>query len=91
MFFEATATLWMLVAVQLFGLTIAWLCRLDGGALWRNVIHSLFFVSLAAVALTSLVCVAIGPGYCLLACGSLGLMVLGAVSDFSPKRDAVAW
>ena len=74
-------------AVQIVGLSSAWLTRLgpangQRGELLQACSHLLFLASMAAVAGATMLALAVGDGAWVLPAGTLGVMVIAATCDF---------
>jgi hypothetical protein len=88
---ETVSITWMLIAIQLAGLGVAWGARLSEGSAHQGVAQLLFFALLTLVGGVTIFALWIGPG-CWLACGvTFALMLLTATCDFRRGRREVAW
>ena len=88
---DASAVFWLLVAIQLVGLTCAWMARLSEGSRWQTACQHLFVGCLAVVGAAALLSFGLGPGWWLAAGSTLSLMVLTVTCDFSRCTQAAAW
>ena len=82
---------WLLVAIQLLGLSIAWLVRLGEGSPHQSSLQLLFFAFLTLVGGATIATLGLGPGRWL-ACGvTLTLMVLTVTWDSRRSSGDAVW
>jgi len=78
----ATLAIWILAAIQLFGLASAVLARASEGHAWQTTCQWVFFGALGLASLAAVAAFAMGPSHFIMSGASLAFMVLGAVWDF---------
>ncbi len=88
---EISTICWLLLAVQVLGLTSAWVTRLCRTPRRQTVCQCVFLLAMVLVGGSTIAAFALGPFYYLPTGVTLSLMVLGAVVDFRPDRAAAAW
>jgi len=86
--FDSTLELWAFGAVQIFGVAATWLSRVTEGSAAQTWTQWLFMASLLLTGLATVAAPAFGAGYWLLSSATLGTMIVAAVCDFRPQRDA---
>jgi hypothetical protein len=86
---ESSTALWLLVAVQLLGITSAWMARLSEGSAFQTVTQRVFFTTLLLVGAATVVALAVGPGAWVACSATLAVMVVMAICDFGTSREAV--
>jgi hypothetical protein len=88
---EASIICCLFGAVELLGLTVAWLTRLSQGSRGQTSCQCLFFGSLALVGGATIVAFGLGPSYWLASGATLAFMVLTVTCDFSRCGKAAVW
>jgi hypothetical protein len=89
--FDSSATLWLLIGVQLLGVSSAWTARLSEGSPWQTVSQYVFFATLPLMGIVTSIAFGIGPGCWLACCTTLATMVLTVTCDFRGSREAATW
>ena len=88
---EATAMGWVFAAVQVVGLTSAWVARLSAGTRGQTSCHGFFLACMAIVGGAAIVSLGLGPSCWLVSSITLSLMILTVTCDFSRSRQGAAW
>jgi hypothetical protein len=87
-YLESSSFAWVFGIIQVTGLVSAWLARFSEGSARQASCHRLFFGCLGVVGLITMLSVALGPRYLLLACITISVMVLVAVWDLRAHAPA---
>jgi hypothetical protein len=88
---ETPVICWLFGAVQVIGLTSAWVARLSAGSRRQTSCHCLFLACLPLVGGAAAFSLGLGLR-CWLVCSiTLSLMVLTVVCDFSRSQQGTAW
>ena len=88
---EAPAICWLFGAVQVIGLTSAWMARLSAGSRRQTCCYCLFLACLPLVGGTAAFSVGLGPRCWLVSSITLSVMVLTVICDFSRSQQGTAW
>jgi len=88
-YLEPSFLVWSLGVIQILGLISAWLARLSEGSASQASCQRLFIACLALVGLTTMASIALSPTpkYWLASGVTLGVMILAAIWDFSPRAE----
>ena len=82
---------WMLTALQVLGLSSAWIARVSEGSSLQTACQAGFLFLLCLMGAATAASLALGPGTCL-SCGlTVSLMAVAAICDFNPARRAEAF
>ena len=89
--FDSMTAIWLLVAVQCFGVLSAAAARLSEGSPCQSASQWVFLVALPLVGAATVVALMVGPGVWVACAASLAVMVLTATCDLRGRRGAAVW
>lgn len=81
---------WILIATQAAGVLGTLVARLGERSWGAAVFQRTFFISLAAIALSTVLAISLQPGSWLSGAAMLGLMAVGATLDFDSQHQNAA-
>jgi hypothetical protein len=84
---DSSTAIWLLVAIQLLGISSAWTTRLSEGSSFQAATQRVFFTLLLLMGAATIVALAVGPGIWLACSASLAVMVLMVTCDFGTARE----
>jgi len=87
---DTTAGLWILGAVQLLGITSAWVARLSEGSAMQANCQRFFFLGLVLMGLATMATAACRPGMLLPSAATLAISLLIVICDFR-HAERSAW
>jgi hypothetical protein len=90
-FVETPQITWLLILIQVLGLTVAWVARLSEGSSFQSGLQLAFLTLLTLVGVATVAALGMGPGRWLPGAVTLALMVLAVTCDFSRCRRSVVW
>ncbi len=88
--YDAQTVSWILVTVQLAGLSSAWLARLSEGSRGQTSCQRIFLACLGLVGVATVLSLFMTAGTWMFSGATLSLMVLAAVWDFGGSTRAEA-
>ena len=88
---EAPMISWLFVAIEVAGLTSAWVARLSTGSRRQTSCQYLFLGCLALMGGAAFASLGFGPGCWLVSSVTLALMILTVTCDFRRSRQDAAW
>ena len=88
---ETQAVCWLFGAIQVIGLTSAWVARLSAGSRSQTSCQCLFLACLPLVGGTAAVSLGQGPSCWLISSITLSLMILTVTCDFSRPQQGTVW
>jgi hypothetical protein len=89
--FDSSASLWLLIAAQVFGVLSAGVVRLSEGSHCQAISQGVFLVALPLVGAATIVALMVGPGIWVACAASLAVMVLTATFDLNVRRETAVW
>jgi hypothetical protein len=90
-FVETPQITWLLLLVQVLGLTVAWVARLSEGSSFQGGLQIAFLALLTLVGGATVAALGLGPGRWLPSGVTLAVMVLAVTCDFSRCRRDIVW
>ncbi len=83
---DASAGLWVLSTLQIWGIASAWLARISEGSVHQTLCQRLFFLSLLLMGAATIASLALQPMYWLGSGVTLAMMILVVICDFRRSK-----